>query len=229
VDILFGDFLRALVTADSDLFPEDEVGYRAALIDAFRARGIVPEGVVSYSEEALRWCPPEWPLGLPEPARCAGLSYEAFSQTDEARKARNKENARCLYRFAKAHAEVLGLDPGSKIQVLSFHNVHRVGPSERVDFCMYAELCQRRPEPLDSNDPDAGMFEYRGGTTVILERDGSVRYAIRKSLSGTHSAARLARIRAYRAELAARAPAAAYALAPRLGDPPDFRHIHRGY
>src|SRR5262249_23174334 len=47
--------LRALITADLDLVPDDIWGYRTALIDAFRSRGIYPMGVSSYSEEALRW------------------------------------------------------------------------------------------------------------------------------------------------------------------------------
>jgi hypothetical protein len=63
VDIQFGDFLRALITADYDLVPDDPFGYRAALIEAFRLRGIRPEGVTSYSEDSLRWCPPERPGG----------------------------------------------------------------------------------------------------------------------------------------------------------------------
>src|SRR6185503_17325408 len=51
----FGDYLRALVTADKDSQLEDEFGYRAALINSFRARGIRPEGVFSYGEDALTW------------------------------------------------------------------------------------------------------------------------------------------------------------------------------
>ena len=42
-DITFGSYLRALITADIDIAPEDENGYRVALIEAFRARGIFPE------------------------------------------------------------------------------------------------------------------------------------------------------------------------------------------
>ena len=42
-DITFGDYLRALITADLDIAPEDETGYRVALIEAFRARGIFPD------------------------------------------------------------------------------------------------------------------------------------------------------------------------------------------
>src|SRR5205085_7300279 len=55
VDITFGDYLRALITADVDIAPEDEVGYRVALIEAFRARGIFPAGIQTLSVERLRW------------------------------------------------------------------------------------------------------------------------------------------------------------------------------
>ena len=54
-DITFGDYLRALVTADMDIAPEDEIGYRVALIEAFRARGIFPHNVNILSAESLRW------------------------------------------------------------------------------------------------------------------------------------------------------------------------------
>ena len=45
VDLTFGEYLRALVTADMDLMPEDEHGYRVAFIEAFRRRGIYPDDV----------------------------------------------------------------------------------------------------------------------------------------------------------------------------------------
>ena len=54
-DITFGDYLRALITADLDIAPEDETGYRLALIEAFRARGIFPNRVNTLSIESLRW------------------------------------------------------------------------------------------------------------------------------------------------------------------------------
>jgi hypothetical protein len=55
VDITFGDYLRALVTADFELSPSDEIGLRANMIEAFRARGIYPYNVASLAEESLRW------------------------------------------------------------------------------------------------------------------------------------------------------------------------------
>lgn len=59
VDVTFGDYLRAVVTADFELNPLDEVGMRAAVIEGFRARGVYPENVVSLAEEALLWDPTE--------------------------------------------------------------------------------------------------------------------------------------------------------------------------
>ena len=58
VDIDFGDYLRALVTADRDLVPEDDKRYRISIIEAFRRRGIYPKGVRSLSAESLCWSGP---------------------------------------------------------------------------------------------------------------------------------------------------------------------------
>jgi hypothetical protein len=55
VDINFGDYLRAIITADVDLVPDDDRGYRIAFIEAFRRRGIYPRDVRTLSTESLRW------------------------------------------------------------------------------------------------------------------------------------------------------------------------------
>ena len=55
VDVTFGDYLRAIITADSDLVPEDDLRYRIALIEAFRRRGIYPADVRTLSVDSLRW------------------------------------------------------------------------------------------------------------------------------------------------------------------------------
>lgn len=57
VDVTFGDYLRALVTADADVYPEDADGYRVAFVDAFRDRGIYPRDVRALGEDSLRWNP----------------------------------------------------------------------------------------------------------------------------------------------------------------------------
>jgi hypothetical protein len=53
--VRFGEFLRAIVTADTDLVPFDPHGYRIAMIEAFRRRGIVPDGCLSLAPDSLLW------------------------------------------------------------------------------------------------------------------------------------------------------------------------------
>ena len=76
VDVTFGDYLRALITADEDLVQDDDRGYRIAMIEAFRRRGIYPADCRSLAVDSLRWHAPkvEFPidsmprlhLGMPE-------------------------------------------------------------------------------------------------------------------------------------------------------------------
>jgi hypothetical protein len=58
VDLTFGEYLRALITADVDLVGDDPRNYRLAMIEAFRKRGIYPQDVRSLSEESLLWNTP---------------------------------------------------------------------------------------------------------------------------------------------------------------------------
>jgi hypothetical protein len=53
VDPTFSDFLRAMVTADFELNRADDSGLRAAMIEAFRLRGIHPEAVGSLAVPSL--------------------------------------------------------------------------------------------------------------------------------------------------------------------------------
>lgn len=60
VDLTFGEYLRAIITADYDLVREDSRDYRLAFIDAFRRRGIYPEGIKTLSVDSLRYAVPEF-------------------------------------------------------------------------------------------------------------------------------------------------------------------------
>jgi len=55
IDLTFGDYLRAIITADADVVADDNRDYRLAFIDAFRRRGIYPDGVKTLSVESLRF------------------------------------------------------------------------------------------------------------------------------------------------------------------------------
>lgn len=237
VDIRFGDFLRAMITADSELVPDDPYGYRLAVIDAFRSRGIVPEGVASYSEESLRWAPPEIFTGKALPV-CDGLEFDVFKLDRERRQKAQRRNAVILHKFAEANCKALDLSTGEgmKIWAKNFHEVHRVGPDGKVAFDIVAELTQHREVAVDPQDPSLGNFTFRGGTTLILDQRGRVRYAIQKRVGdarGDRQNHRLAEQRRYLQDRVANLGVAYMGERESTehlrDDRIDFRLVHRGY
>lgn len=65
VDLRFGEYLRAIVTADADLIPDDTMRYRVAVADAFRKCGIPVQGAISMAPDSLIWEAPD-PEALPK-------------------------------------------------------------------------------------------------------------------------------------------------------------------
>jgi hypothetical protein len=53
MDLTFGDYLRAIVTADFDMVADDTHGYRVAFIEAFQKRGMSAPGIRSMAVEDL--------------------------------------------------------------------------------------------------------------------------------------------------------------------------------
>src|SRR5262245_59776638 len=49
MDLTFGDYLRAIVTADFDMVAEDVHGYRVAFVEAFQKRGMSAPGLRSMA------------------------------------------------------------------------------------------------------------------------------------------------------------------------------------
>jgi hypothetical protein len=229
VDLQFGEFLRAIVTADMILVPEDPAGYRTEIIKAFRRRGIVPAGVKSYSEEALRWCGPA-DRGRPlQPI--VGLDFDVLRETidqdsTEAEQAmrhnaeRATRNAVILHTYATAHAKDLGLDPARPIQPFSFHPVYRIGPGGRLMVQFIVEFLQKQEERFDPSNLASAKFTHRGGSTVIFDHRGRVQYVIEKPLGNSE---RVAQQRAYLAN-----NSAAAAFTSPTGSGPSFAAIHRG-
>jgi hypothetical protein len=227
VDMQFGEFLRAIITADSDLVPDDPYGYRAEIIKAFRLRGIIPKKVKSYSEEALRWCPPEV-TGKPV-ERCTGLEYSVLDEDDEEpdgeKDKRDSKNAAILNAFAKRNAVALGLDPKLKIQPFSFHPIHRISPNGKIVAEYVVEFLQMREEPFSAEVPEGPKITFRGGCTVIFNSKGEVRYVIEKSIT---KQSRLDNQRQFCLEGAARCACSPY-MAPPVEMQVNFQATHRGY
>lgn len=95
ISVTFGDFLRAVITGDRDLFPADDIGYRHAMIAGFRRYGIYPSGVRSLAEDSLLWPRATQPLHEPVPH---GLNFDAVFARDEICRQEN-ENAAHLWHW----------------------------------------------------------------------------------------------------------------------------------
>ncbi|RWE78116.1 peptidase M4 [Mesorhizobium sp.] len=161
VDITFGDFLRALITADSDLYPVDAHDVRYAIMQAFRRRGIVPEGALYFSEEALRW-----PLASAALPAVTGL---AFGDPNGLSREEKDINGPVLRAYAATNAKLLGFNPKhGKIGVPSFHPMFRLGEDGVLRIDMVVELIQTREIAFDKASPELGTFEVHAGVTLMI-------------------------------------------------------------
>ncbi len=201
VDVTFGDYLRALVTADRDLVTTDALGQRQAMIDAFRARGIYPRHVVSLAEGSLVWddCRSELPPLPAEVVSPEALRWgEFFDLADQGLDSERREKmAAGLTRYAEEHAPALQLDRGHPIKVQDFHNVFRVAPDGQLLVELVAQLTQEGQPPAGE---DLGGLPLRGGTTLVAAEDGTVRYAIARPLPGAHLSGGASRVAEERQE-----------------------------
>jgi hypothetical protein len=183
VDVQFGEYLRAVITADADLVPDDPWAYREALIDAFRRRRIFPSDVPNLSEESLRWESTATGLSIPalhfRRLRFAGDPATAASRHELRRQARavgrmlvKDDAARAAFGLAPSDAS--GVD---KPRVESIRSLRRVGPDSQVVFDLVAEITQSRMVPLSAGGP---LIPFLGGATIIIGPEGNVRHAIYK-------------------------------------------------
>jgi len=193
VDVRLGEYLRAIVTADSDLSTDDPLGFRDALIDSFRIRGIYPRDVVSLNEDSLLWRSPR--MGM-EPIK--DLSFrEIWFQGDPGLPVSVGEQiaqACALGEFITSDRErmqefglVMHGDPlleGDEVslpRVESVRTLRRPGPDGRVVFDTVAEIIQERHVRPRDGSPG---FDIHGGSTVILDSLGQVRLVVLKRVVG---------------------------------------------
>ena len=188
VDISFGEFLRALITADSDLVEDDRFGYRDAIIAAFGARHIYPADVGDLSEISLRWLPPSRPLPLITALDMASIRFHADpgSSVDRTELQRQAQALATLVTDPDYRAE-FGLSGDGMVVIESIRTIRRVGPDRAVRFGLVAEVLQARTQYVASQ-PVAMV----GGATLIIGGSGDVRYVIRKALDRLDRARRQA-------------------------------------
>jgi hypothetical protein len=190
IDVTFGDFLRALVTADFELSPRDSVGQRALTVEAFRRRGIHPEGVSSLADVSLLWDAPEWNLpqfpneivkDLASAAREFGRA--GGGHVVQGAVATGRRYAPRLLKYAQDNAKKLHLDPKRAIAVTGFHSSYRVAPDGQLLIDIVAQFEQS----IEDTKGTFGGSPLRGGTTVVASADRVVRYVIAKPLESAAS------------------------------------------
>lgn len=252
VDITFGDYLRALVTADHDLVANDDRGYRIAFIEAFRRRGIYPRNCRSLSIENLLWEEPDTPIEID------WLKDEVFAALDDRRaihdaalqrQAELENWLRDRAPFTREAIRSLGLwldetAPKTVRRVRKTQRPHftvnslrmasRVGPDGQQEQQIVIEITQERRGFADENDQAhadrfgrapgrRAAFTFRGGATLIVDyRTRAVRYCIAKDIGDNE---RLAGQRAFLFDAPGEPPGATYFGFARRKEP--FAFLHR--
>jgi hypothetical protein len=178
VDVHFGDFLRAAMTAQTDYDPDDQDEICDAWMQSFRRRQILPDDAAFFSMDGLLW--PELsdedlpvenlPTGGP-----LGLSPKEKKQT-----------AKALQAFIDSNRDKLGISTGVDYSIPSFHPMFRTDRNGSVRWDLVVEVVQKQPE--------TGTYPIRGGTTMIISTHGTrgsgsagvkfLRYVINKPLHG---------------------------------------------
>jgi len=217
VNLEFGDYLRAIITADRDLVRDDDRGYRVAFIDAFRERNIVPYDVRRLAEDSLLWEPPPmeerlldlFSKVLPELDLTWGLTIERESAFKLSRR-----NGRALQTWlTEPHdperrllRQILGFEEPAKqwtgnigdqsftgeIRPIEAHSVRvcrRSAPDGSSKSTLVVELTQTfQAEP--------NQDRYRGGCTLLFDlNDNSLKYLVRKKLFSPWSVQNQAKVR----------------------------------
>ena len=188
VDIEFGEFLRAVITADRDLVPDDPWDYREAWIEAFRRRRIQPRSVATLSEDALAWSPPDRDVRRVEALSFSALRFKGdpghAADADELeRQARHVgslvTSAECLALFGLLDpaGDHDGLVPARPV-VESVRSLRRIGPDGQVRFDLVAEAVQEVTVRTDG-----APVCLCGGSTVFIGPDGEVRLVVRKGVT----------------------------------------------
>ena len=182
----FSDYLRALVTADTELNPDDPYDLRANLVDAFLARGIHPSGVFSANEESLLWDAPAPSIVADnlDPRVLdilAGHQSEQWGATSKSVGRDWNYVKEKLHDWADGHHAALQMEPDSRcpIEVEGFQSMFRVGSDGQLLTEAGVQFVQTSP----AAQPVLGGLIPRAGTTVVFSGDGSARYVMPKPLS----------------------------------------------
>jgi hypothetical protein len=138
-------------------------------MQAFRSRGILPDGAQFFSEDALCWSRSDLP---PVP----NLSFDPVQLSAD-----DKDRTALVLHAYLANRDVrkkLGLDPDRDITLKSFHPVFRTVDG-RLQRDLVVEVIQTRLITFDAN---ASRYPYRAGVTLIISDKGRIRWFVSKPM-----------------------------------------------
>ena len=184
VAVSFGDFLRAVITADYALVPDDPYGYREALVDAFVRREIPIQGVTTLSEESLLW------PSLYEKVDnrlVEALSHEVDEYVYSGLRKTNRryvDRANIIGKYLLSSNSVfsmLALDrPGSPgvglPKIESARVCRRISPDGYLEIDLVIEIAQNVKRKVNGR-----WMNLVQGSTVILDTGGRLRHVISKT------------------------------------------------
>ncbi|TPN86508.1 peptidase S8 [Mesorhizobium sp. CU2] len=162
IDITFGEYLRALITADRDAYPDDPLHYRLAFLESFRKWKLLPRDVRTISEETLAWSAPD----DPSPPWLKGL----MSKIDLGWNQKLKR------------AEIFALNDKNRYALWrAMHRVFAVDPNLYKQFGLLPDLPRYKEDGTVMHAAKAGetTFDvYSVRPTRRVEPDGSFRVEV---------------------------------------------------
>lgn len=189
VAVTFSDYLRAVITADYDLVPNDPYGYRESLVDAFIKRDIPIDGVETVSETALLW---EKINDEVDESMLSIIRKQAY-ELDALTTSQNKYEERALRVDAylrqtlqeqPRYFEQLGLmaksddvsckDISAPL-VESARISRRISPDGQLEIDLVVEIVQSL-----TIKHEGYFLPAIQGSTVIIDTRGKIRYIIKK-------------------------------------------------
>jgi hypothetical protein len=192
--IELGEYLRAMVTADAVLMPDDHFGLREALIDAFRERRIFPRYVFSLTEDSLLWGQPQKQLQPLTELSFAATRFDGGPGRPLAPENRRRQ-AEALGRWllqpeAMVEAGLVFADDarlaehGARVSLPSVDALEVTSSASadgEMHFHTVAVVTQR--VTVAPKGKVAG-FEFQAGGTLLFDPEGRLRMAISKSALG---------------------------------------------
>ncbi|MEO5625064.1 MAG: hypothetical protein ABIQ70_03520 [Dokdonella sp.] len=192
VHVTFSDYLRATITADCRLNPDDPLGFRDELIASFRRFRIPLHGPQHFNVESVRWprldvLPPVENLGNARPVLGASPSSDRESaRADYANKRVRIAQAVTTWLDKNRHErdfwDRLGLCNCEHVidvetVVLSADLARRGGPQRNLREEYVVQVIQSVPRKSAARS----ALEL-GGSTLIFDVDGTPRHAIHNPL-----------------------------------------------